>query len=81
MLGERISDDWAGLDKLPGLVGVVIIIGGLALGLKAWDASGSDGIWMFLNNALNPVALGVLIIAAAEIVLRLDRMKPKGRRR
>jgi len=36
---------------------------------------------MFINTALLPVALGVLIIVGAEIVLRLDRMKPKGRRR
>jgi len=35
---------WIGLDKLLGLVGVVIIIGGLALGSKAWNASSSDGI-------------------------------------
>ena len=53
------------------LVGVVIIIGGLALGLKAWDAGGSDGIWMFLNNALNPVGLGVLIIVASDIASKL----------
>ena len=63
------------------LAGAVIIIGGLALGSKAWSAGDSDGIWLFLNNAMNPVGLGVLIIVGAEIVLRLDRMKPKGRRR
>ncbi|MQG61194.1 MAG: hypothetical protein FI708_00440 [SAR202 cluster bacterium] len=62
---------WIGLDKLLGLVGVVIIIGGLALGSKAWNASSSDGIWMFLNNALNPVALGVLIIVAGNIASKL----------
>jgi len=62
---------WIGLDKLLGLVGVVIIIGGLALGSKAWNASSSDGIWMFLNNALNPVALGVLIIVAGKIASKL----------
>ena len=62
---------WIGLDKLLGLVGVVIIIGGLALGSKAWNASDSDGIWMFLNNALNPVALGVLIIVAGNIASKL----------
>ena len=62
---------WIGLDKLPGLVGVVIIIGGLALGSKAWDASDSDGLWMFLNNAMNPVALGVLIIVAGNIASKL----------
>jgi len=64
-------DKWIGLDKLLGLVGVVIIIGGLALGSKAWNASSSDGIWMFLNNALNPVALGVLIIVAGNIASKL----------
>ena len=62
---------WIGLDKLLGLVGVVIIIGGLALGSKAWNASSSDGIWMFLNNALNLVALGVLIIVAGNIASKL----------
>ena len=62
---------WIGLDKLLGLVGVVIIIGGLALGSKAWNASSSDGIWMFLNNAMNPVALGVLIIVAGNIASKL----------
>jgi hypothetical protein len=62
---------WIGLDKLPGLVGVVIIIGGLALGSKAWDASDSDGIWMFIKNGLNPVALGVLIIVAGNIASKL----------
>ena len=62
---------WIGLDKLLALVGVVIIIGGLALGSKAWNASSSDGIWMFLNNALNPVALGVLIIVAGNIASKL----------
>ena len=62
---------WIGPDKLLGLVGVVIIIGGLALGSKAWNASSSDGIWMFLNNALNPVALGVLIIVAGNIASKL----------
>ena len=53
------------------LVGVVIIVGGLALGSKAWNASDSDGIWMFLNNALNPVGLGVLIIVASDIASKL----------
>ena len=53
------------------LAGVVIIIGGLALGSKAWNASDSDGIWMFLNNALNPVGLGVLIIVASDITSKL----------
>ena len=62
---------WIGLDKLLGLVGVVIIIGGLALGSKAWNASSSDGIWMFLNNALNPLALGVLIIVGGKIASKL----------
>ena len=62
---------WIALDKLLGLVGVVIIIGGLALGSKAWNASSSDGIWMFLNNALNPVALVVLIIVAGNIASKL----------
>ena len=62
---------WVGLDMLVRLVGVVIVIGGLALGSKAWNASDSDGIWMFINTTLLPVALGVLIIVAAEIVLRL----------
>ena len=59
------------MNKLLGLVGVVIIIGGLALGSKAWNASNSDGIWMFLNNALNPVGLGVLIIVASDIASKL----------
>ena len=68
------------------IAGVAIIILGLALAWKSadgvgWDIPGSDAIWMFINTALLPVALGVLIIVAAEIVLRLDRMKPKGRRR
>jgi len=62
---------WVGLDKFARLAGVVIIIGGLALGSKAWNASSSDGIWMFLNNALNPVALGVLIIVASDIASKL----------
>ncbi|HIL31713.1 MAG TPA: hypothetical protein EYG27_09310 [Dehalococcoidia bacterium] len=53
------------------LAGVVIIIGGLALGSKAWNASDSDGIWMFLNNALSPVGLGVLIIVASDIASKL----------
>ena len=53
------------------LAGVVIIIGGLALGSKAWNASDSDGIWMFLNNALNPVGLGVLIFVASDIASKL----------
>jgi len=43
----------------------------LALGSKAWNASDSDGIWMFLNNALNPVGLGVLIIVASDIASKL----------
>ncbi len=62
---------WEGLDMLVRLVGVVIVIGGLALGSKAWNASDSDGIWMFLNNALNPVGLGVLIIVASDIASKL----------
>jgi len=62
---------WVGLDMLARLVGVVIVIGGLALGSKAWNASDSDGIWMFLNNALNPVGLGVLIIVASDIASKL----------
>ena len=62
---------WVGLDMLVRLVGVVIVIGGLALGAKAWNASDSDGIWMFLNNALNPVGLGVLIIVASDIASKL----------
>ena len=59
------------------LAGVVIIIGGLALGSKAWNASSSDGIWMFLNNALNPVALGVLIIVAGNIASKLGNLVNK----
>ena len=62
---------WVGLDKLARLAGVAIIIGGLALASKAWNASDSDGIWMFLNNALNPVGLGVLIIVASDIGSKL----------
>jgi hypothetical protein len=62
---------WVELDMLARLVGVVIVIGGLALGSKAWNASDSDGIWMFLNNALNPVGLGVLIIVASDIASKL----------
>ena len=58
------------------IAGVAIIILGLALGWKSadgvgWDITGSDAIWMFINTALLPVALGILIIVAAEIVLRL----------
>ena len=53
------------------LAGVVIIIGGLALGSKAWNASDSNGIWLFLNNAMNPVGLGVLIIVASDIASKL----------
>jgi len=68
------------------IAGITIIILGLALAWKSapnvgWDITGSNAIWMFINRALLPVALGVLIIVAAEIVLRLGRMKPKGRRR
>ena len=62
---------WVELDMLARLIGVVIVIGGLALGSKAWNASDSDGIWMFLNNALNPVGLGVLIIVASDIASKL----------
>ena len=62
---------WVELDMLARLVGVVIVIGGLALGSKAWNASDSDGIWMFLNNAMNPVGLGVLIIVASDIASKL----------
>jgi len=62
---------WVELDKLARLAGVVIIIGGLALASKAWNASDSDGIWMFLNNALNPVGLGVLIFVASDIASQL----------
>ena len=62
---------WVGLDKLARLGGVVSVIGGLALGSKAWNASDSNGIWMFLNNALNPVGLGVLIIVASDIASKL----------
>ena len=58
------------------IAGVAIIILGLALGWKSadgvgWDITGSDAIRMFFNTALLPVALGVLIIVAAEIALRL----------
>ena len=53
------------------LAGAIIIIGGLALGSKAWNASDSDGIWMFLNNALNPVGLGALIIVASDIASKV----------
>ena len=53
------------------LAGVVIIIGGLALASKAWNASDSNGIWLFLNNAMNPVGLGVLIIVASDIASKL----------
>jgi hypothetical protein len=62
---------WVGLDNLARLVGVVIVIGGLALGSKAWNASDSNGIWLFLNNAMNPVGLGVLIIVASDIASKL----------
>ena len=53
------------------LAGAVIIIGGLALASKAWNASDSDGIWMFLNKGLNTVGLGVLIIVASDIASKL----------
>ena len=58
------------------IAGVGIIILGLALGWKSadgvgWDITGSDAIWIFIITALLPVALGVLIIVASEIVLRL----------
>ena len=62
---------WVGLDKLARLAGGLIIIGGLVLGSKAWSAGDSDGIWLFLNNAMNPVGLGVLIIVASDIASKL----------
>ena len=62
---------WVELDMLARLIGVVIVIGGLALGSKAWNASDSNGIWLFLNNAMNPVGLGVLIIVASDIASKL----------
>jgi len=61
-----------GLEKLPGLAGLVIIIGGLALGYKvSEEASGELAFWRFLQTALNPVALGLLIMVAGNIASKL----------
>ena len=52
------------------IAGFVIIILGLALGGETALGIG-DSEWQFINTALIPVAFGVLIMVAAEILFRL----------
>jgi hypothetical protein len=71
----RNSDEWVGLNKLPGLAGIGIIILGLMLGYKKAQANpnyDNETIWwVFVDTALIPVALGVLILVAWSIALKL----------
>ena len=72
-MGIIVNDIAAMLGRIAG-VGIIIL--GLALGWKSadgvgWDITGSDAIWMFINTALLPVALGVLIIVAGNIASKL----------
>jgi len=71
----RNSDEWVGLNKLPGLAGIGIIILGLMLGYRAAQAGAYDNAtiwWVFVDTALIPVALGVLILVVSSIALKLD---------
>ena len=58
------------------VVGIVLL--GVLLGGKATDGfyfDTWDAFWLFINTALIPVAFGVLITVASEIVLRLGSNK------
>jgi peptidoglycan/LPS O-acetylase OafA/YrhL len=55
------------------IAGLVIIVLGLALGLKAGSLTDA-WVWSFLNSALIPVALGVLIIVVASASRKGNRL-------
>ena len=66
------------------IAGVAIAILGLAhasangFGIGSFGGSILGGGWsMFLSTALYPVALGILIIIAAEVLLRLGKISRK----
>jgi len=69
------SDQWVILDKVLGLAGIGIIIIGLMFGYhnaQANPAYDNKTIWwVFVETALVPVALGVLILVASSIALKL----------
>lgn len=52
------------------IAGLVIIIIGLALGIKVSDGM-DDPYWIFLSTAVMPLGIGFLIIVASEIAARL----------
>ena len=55
------------------LLGLLIIAIAIALGAKAAADSRSNEFWNFLATIVTPLALGFLILVAAEIVNRLGR--------
>ena len=61
------------------IAGVAIVITGLVLGGNAYFVYNEAplAVWIFLSTAVIPVACGVLIIVAAEILLRLGNSDDK----
>jgi len=64
------------------IAGVVIVIIGLALGWKAGSDCRScmgDNWWEGIETAVIPVACGVLIMVAAEVLSRLGKSNRRSR--
>ena len=57
--------------KLGSIAGVAIVILGLVLGWRAGFGLGDTSWWIFLSTAVIPVAFGVLIIIASEILSKM----------
>jgi len=48
------------------VAGILAILAGLALGIRAFDVADADNGWLFVMAALTPATFGFLLLAAAE---------------
>ena len=57
------------------LLGLLIVVGGLALGAKIASDADEYEYWVFLQLALPPVGIGFLILVAAEGLQQLGNRR------
>ncbi len=57
------------------LLGLLIVVGGLALGAKIASDANQNEFWIFLQVVLTPVGVGFLILVAAEGLQQLGNRR------
>ncbi len=57
------------------VLGLLIVVGGLALGAKIASDANQNELWIFLQVVLTPVGIGFLILVAAEGLQQLGNRR------